>query len=177
MVSAAGAVDEDELLALAERHFGDARAAETLAARRAAARFVGGDLAEARRLEQAHLVVLLPGVGAQDRDYFAFRLFAEILGGGMSSRLFQTVREDKGLAYAIDAYAETYEDVGVLGVYAGCAAGDAAETARLSAEETASSPAGVRDPASSPGPRRRARPSCSWAASPPCTAPSRPPAR
>ncbi len=61
-----------------------------------AGRFVGGAEAEARKLEQAHLVLLLPGVGASDPDYFALRLFAEILGGGMSSRLFQIVREQTG---------------------------------------------------------------------------------
>jgi predicted Zn-dependent peptidase len=136
VVSAAGAVDEDELLALVERHFGDATAPLKSLAEPTAASFAGGAFAETRRLEQAQLVVLMPGVSAHDDDYFAFRLFAEILGGGMSSRLFQEVREQRGLAYAIDAYAETYEDVGVLGIYAGCAAGDAAETARLSAEET-----------------------------------------
>ena len=135
VVAAAGAVDEDELLALAERHFGDAVPPPEILPAPPAAGFVGGETAETRRLEQAHLVLLLPGVSARDPDYFAFRLFAEILGGGMSSRLFQSVREDKGLAYAIDAYAETYEDVGVLGVYAGCAAGDAVETARTSVEQ------------------------------------------
>jgi predicted Zn-dependent peptidase len=55
----------------------------------------------------------------------------------MSSRLFQEVREHRGLAYAIDAYADCYADVGVLGVYAGCAAENAAETARLAAEQIA----------------------------------------
>jgi predicted Zn-dependent peptidase len=78
---------------------------------------------------------MLPGVGVRDPDYFAFRLFAEVLGGGMSSRLFQHVREQKGLAYSIDAYAETYEDAGLLGVYAGCGARDAAEAARVTAGE------------------------------------------
>jgi predicted Zn-dependent peptidase len=136
VVSAAGAVDEDEVLRLADRCFGDARAPDVPLSVPSPARFVGGEEAEARKLEQAHFVVLMPGVGARDEDYFAFRLFAEILGGGMSSRLFQTVREEKGLAYAIDAYAETYEDLGVLGVYAGCAAADAHLTARTTAEET-----------------------------------------
>ena len=137
VVSGAGAVDEDELLALAERAFGDARAPAHAPAEPAPARFVGGALAETRRLEQAHLVVLAPGVGVHHPDYFATRLFAEILGGGMSSRLFQEAREERGLAYAIDAYAETYEETGVLGVYAGCAAADAKETATVIGTETA----------------------------------------
>ena len=57
------------------------------------AAFVGGPQAEARKLEQAHLVFMLPACGAREDDYFALRIFAECLGGGMSSRLFQEARE------------------------------------------------------------------------------------
>jgi predicted Zn-dependent peptidase len=135
VVSAAGAVDEDSLLKLAEAAFGDAAPPATPLPQPGSAAFVGGGAVEARRLEQAQLVVLLPGVAARDPDYFAMRLFAEVLGGGMSSRLFQEVRENRGLAYAIDAYAEHYEDVGVVGVYAGAGAGDTAQTAALTAQE------------------------------------------
>ena len=135
VVSAAGAVDEDELLALAERAFGDAVSPAQPLAAPGVAHFAGGFIAETRKLEQAQIVLLLPAPDARDDDYFVLRLFTEILGGGMSSRLFQSLREDRGLAYAIDAYADTYADVGVMGVYAGTAAKDAAETARLAAEE------------------------------------------
>jgi predicted Zn-dependent peptidase len=134
VVSAAGAVDEDELLKLAEAEFGHLPAVAA-APEPALADFAAGRAGEARKLEQAHLVLLLAAPGARDPDYFALRLFAEALGGGMSSRLFQEARENRGLAYAIDAYAETYADTGVLGVYAGCAAGDAAETARVAAQQ------------------------------------------
>ena len=88
-----------------------------------------------KALEQANLVFMLPTVGVGHDDYFALRLFTEILGGGMASRLFQEAREKRGLAYAVDAYSETYEDQGVLGVFAGCAAKDAAELARVAAQE------------------------------------------
>ncbi len=140
VVSAAGAVDESELLALAERDFGAAAAAAPPEA--AAAQFVGGLQLTARKLEQANLVLMLPAPGVADEDYFALRLLAEILGGGMASRLFQEARERRGLAYAIDAYAETYAEVGVLGVFAGCDAGDAAELAKVAAGEIA----GLREP-------------------------------
>jgi predicted Zn-dependent peptidase len=136
VVSAAGAVDEDAVLRLAERDFGQAPAGPPVAAD-APARFQGGTRPTAKALEQANLVLLLPAVGATDPDYFALRLLAEILGGGMASRLFQEAREARGLAYAIDAYAETYADVGVLGVFAGCAARDAAELSRVVAGELA----------------------------------------
>jgi predicted Zn-dependent peptidase len=133
VVSAAGAVDEDELLALAERDFGAASGTGLAAAESAA--FTGGTEAVAKKLEQANLVLLLPAVGVKDPDYFALRLLAEILGGGMASRLFQEAREVRGLAYAIDAYSETYADTGVLGVFAGCAAADAAELALVTAQQ------------------------------------------
>lgn len=144
VVAAAGAVDEAELLALAERAFGGPARAEA-ADFGLPARFEGGGAGHVRRLEQAHLVFLLPAVGTADPDYFALRLFAEILGGGMASRLFQEAREKRGLAYAIDAYADTYQDAGVLGVYAGCAAGDAAELAEVVAGEIASLAEHVED--------------------------------
>ncbi len=139
VVSAAGAVDEDELLALAQAAFGDATSPDPGAACGVETPkdgvFGGGSWAETRKLEQAHLVILTPGVGARDPDYFAGRLFAEALGGGMSSRLFQEAREVRGLVYGIDAYCESYEDCGVFGVYAGTAAADAAETARVTAQQ------------------------------------------
>ena len=81
------------------------------------------------------MVLQLPAVSSTDPDYFVLRLFAEILGGGMSSRLFQEVRENRGLAYAIDAYVDVYSDTGVLGVYAGTAAQSAAEAAQVAAEQ------------------------------------------
>ena len=133
VISAAGAVDEDELLRLAERDFG--AASGTAAPGPEPTAFTGAVRTVAKRLEQANVVLLLPGVGVKDPDYFALRLLAEILGGGMASRLFQEAREKRGLAYAIDAYSETYADVGVLGVFAGCDAKDAAELAQVTIDE------------------------------------------
>jgi predicted Zn-dependent peptidase len=134
VISATGAVSEEELLVAAERAFGGVpdRAG---APDPSAAPFVGGHETEVRKLEQSHLVFMLPACGAREQDYFALRIFAECLGGGMSSRLFQEAREKRGLAYNIDAYSDTYADHGALGIYAGCAAGDAVETAKVCAEQ------------------------------------------
>lgn len=141
VIAASGAVDEAELLALAERDFGAASGQGALVP--AAGDFVGGSRTLAKPLEQANLVFLLPAVGVRDPSYFALRIFAEILGGGMASRLFQEAREKRGLAYAVDAYSETYADAGVLGVFAGCAAKDAAELAKVAAGEIKGMAAGV----------------------------------
>lgn len=133
VVSASGAVDETELLALAERWFGGEAA--TPADAPAAPVFTGGDATLTRRIEQANVVFLLPAPSAVDPAYPAARLMTEILGGGMASRLFQSAREARGLAYAIDAYHEPYEDAGLLGIYAGAAADRSVELAKVCAAE------------------------------------------
>src|SRR6202007_1282406 len=119
----------------ADSLFGRAEAGAPLAPE--AATFTGGVAGLSRRIEQRNLVWTLPAPGVKDEAWFALRLLAEILGGGMASRLFQEAREKRGLAYAIDAYCETYADTGVLGVFAGCAAEDAAELAKVAAGEIA----------------------------------------
>ncbi len=144
VIAASGAVDETEVLALAERWF-SAPADAAPPPSPARPLFVGGAMAKTKRLEQAHLVMLLPALGLRDPDYFALRLFAEILGGGMSSRLFQEVRERLGLAYAIDAYVDAHADTGVLGVYAGTDAADAGQAARTAAEQLLALIAKVED--------------------------------
>ncbi len=133
VVAASGAVEEAELLELAVRWFGGE--APTPAETPAVPRFTGGDAALSRRIEQANIVFQLPAASAVDPAYPAARLMTEILGGGMASRLFQSAREERGLAYAIDAYHEPYEDAGVLGIYAGAAADRAVELAQVCAAE------------------------------------------
>ena len=133
VIAVSGAVDETEFLALAERTFGAAVA--TPAEEPAPATFTGGEAKLSRRIEQANLVFQLPAPGVRDPAYAAVRLMAEILGGGMASRLFQSAREERGLAYAIDAYHEPYETEGVLGIYAGAAADRVEELARVCAAE------------------------------------------
>jgi predicted Zn-dependent peptidase len=134
VVSVAGAVDEAELLEQAELWFGG-EMGPTPAPDPAPTAFLGGTKTKAMKLEQAHLVFMLPSTGSRHDDYFAMRLYAEALGGGMASRLFQEAREAQGLAYNIDAFAETYADTGVLGVYAGCASDRAVQTAEVSAQQ------------------------------------------
>ena len=133
VVAASGAVDETELLALAERWFGDQVATPAEAPDTPV--FTGGDAALTRRIEQANIVFQLPAPSAHDPAYAATRLMTEILGGGMASRLFQSAREERGLAYAIDAYHEPYENAGILGIYSGASADRAVELAQVCAAE------------------------------------------
>jgi len=133
VVSISGGVDEDEFLNLAEQWFGTAKA--TAAPTVDAAEFIGGEARMARKIEQANLVFQMVGPDARSPDMPVARLFTEILGGGMASRLFQSAREERGLAYAIDAYMEPYDDIGLIGIYAGAAAERSQELAQVCAEQ------------------------------------------
>lgn len=127
VIAAAGAFDRPALVEAVEARFGGLPAGRSDPPEAAVAS--PARVGEQRRLEQTHLVFSWPGTPMGDDAGYAQRLMTEIFGGGMASRLFQEVREKRGLVYAIDAYAESYEDVGRLGVYAGCAPQDANEVA------------------------------------------------
>ena len=133
ILSAAGAVDHDSIVRQAEALFG--HLAPRGPEHPEPARFSVGERRELKKLEQVHFALGFESPGYLHPDFYTAQIYAQAMGGGMSSRLFQEARENRGLAYAVDAYADTYEDVGVLGVYAGCAAGDAAELARICAGE------------------------------------------
>jgi predicted Zn-dependent peptidase len=125
VLAAAGAVDHAALVMLARDRFG------ALATSRNShiepASFRGGDRRETRDLEQAHVALAFEGPAYGDPDYYTAQVFANVLGGGMSSRLFQEVREKRGLAYSVFAYSWSFVDTGMLGVYAGTAPDDLAE--------------------------------------------------
>jgi predicted Zn-dependent peptidase len=131
---AAGAVEHDMLVAEAERLF--ARLRQTPRAKQQDARYGGGGEKRAvRDLEQAHVAIALPGLAFDDPDYYAMQVYATVLGGGMSSRLFQEVREKRGLAYSVYAYPSSYRDGGLLTIYAGTGAEKLAELTPVLAEE------------------------------------------
>lgn len=125
IVAAAGAVDHDRFRDDVARYFGAVAANPHQTAQ--AARYVGGDLREKRRLEQAHITVAFEAYSFQDPRHYAAHIFSHALGGGMASRLFQTVREERGLAYSIYSFDWTYEDTGLFGFYAATSAAQVAE--------------------------------------------------
>src|SRR5581483_7740323 len=117
LLAAAGNVEHEKMLALARRAFGEL--SRERVARSDPARYIGGDLREARELEQVHVVLGFPGFPFGDPDYYAASVVSSALGGGMSSRLFQEIREKRGLVYAIYSFTHAYSDGGLFGVYAG----------------------------------------------------------
>ncbi|HEU4424389.1 MAG TPA: pitrilysin family protein [Pilimelia sp.] len=97
----------------------------------------GQTVVTSKETEQAHVVLGGTGIGRLDERRFALGVLNNVLGGGMSSRLFQEVREKRGLAYSVYSYTSQYADSGVFAVYAGCAPGKAEEVLELTRAELA----------------------------------------
>ena len=133
VVVAAGAVDHDAVAAEVERRF--ASFTGSAAPVPEPARFVGGSRIETRELEQVHIALAMQGLPQRDPNLFSLQVFTSVLGGGMSSRLFQEVREERGLCYAIYAFHSPYSDTGTFGLYAGTDAADVAELMQVVVSE------------------------------------------
>jgi len=129
VLSAAGAVDHDSIVAEAERLFGGLERRNAPAF--SAAHFAGGEKRVVKDLEQAHFTFAIESPGFRDDDVYTGQIFSSVLGGGMSSRLFQEAREKRGLCYSIFAQASAHEDTGMFTVYAGTSGEDIAALAEL----------------------------------------------
>jgi len=133
ILAAAGAVDPDKLRRAAEPLFGGL--ARRAGAAVSPARFTGGEHREARDLEQVHLAMAFESPGVRDEAAYAAQVYATAMGGGMSSRLFQELRERRGLCYTIFAQAGAYEDTGLLTLYAGTGGDQIRELSELAVDE------------------------------------------
>ena len=116
VLAAAGAVDHDQIVAMAQQHFGGLSGSAPQPF--SPGLYVGGESREERDLDQAHVALGFPGISFDDPDFYAVQVYATLLGGGMSSRLFQEVREKRGLCYSVFSFGSAYEDAGQVGVYA-----------------------------------------------------------
>jgi predicted Zn-dependent peptidase len=133
VLAAAGRVDHEALVAQAEGLFSGLGNGNGPPA--APAIYKGGERIEHRDLEQIHLVLGFDGVAYGDPDYYAVSLLSYLLGGGMSSRLFQEIREKRGLVYSIYGFTSSYVDGGSFGVYAGTGEQEAAELVPVLCDE------------------------------------------
>jgi predicted Zn-dependent peptidase len=120
VLTAAGKVDHAALVALAEQRLSHLPAGKCRSP--VTAHYVGGEKREERTLEQVHISLAVPGACYTDADYYAQMLFSAMLGGGMSSRLFQSVREDHGLVYSVFSSLSPYADGGLFSLYLGTGA-------------------------------------------------------
>jgi predicted Zn-dependent peptidase len=125
VLAAAGDVDHAQIVDMAERLFGGMPAIAPQQPE--SGRYTGGERRISRKLEQANLVLGLPGLSFKDPGYYAAHLFAHMLGGGLTSRLWHEVRETRGLAYSIDSFHWPFSDCGLFGIGAGTAGSDVRE--------------------------------------------------
>ncbi len=133
ILSAAGAVNHDQLMKMAEEMFGHLKPRKGLIAE--PARFTGGEARQDKTLEQAHFALALESPGYRDDAIYTAQIYSTALGGGMSSRLFQEVRETRGLCYTIFAQTGAYADTGTTTIYAGTSADQIAELASITIDE------------------------------------------
>ncbi len=134
ILSAAGDVDHDAICRAAERLFGGL-APRVTAPLQPPARFGGGERRVIKALEQVHFAMALEGPDYRDPAIYTAQIYATAMGGGMSSRLFQKIREDRGLCYTIFAQAGAYEDTGMTTIYAGTSAEEIDDLALLTMDE------------------------------------------
>jgi predicted Zn-dependent peptidase len=133
VVAAAGNLRHEVVLDLVERHFADLP--RTVAPPALPGLYQGGEARETRDLDQVHIVLGFPSVAYGDPDFYAVMLLSTLLGGGMSSRLFQEVREKRGLVYSIYSFTAPYADSGVFAIYAGTGESEAAELVPVALDE------------------------------------------
>jgi predicted Zn-dependent peptidase len=133
VVAAAGAVEHAAIVEEVERRF--ASFSGPAGPEPEPAHFSGGTRLQSRDLEQVHVTLAMEGLAQRDPALYSLQVFTNVLGGGMSSRLFQEVREVRGLCYAIYTFHWPYSDTGMFGLYAGTDATDAPELMRVLIDE------------------------------------------
>ncbi|KRO87973.1 MAG: peptidase M16 [Rhodobacter sp. BACL10 MAG-120910-bin24] len=138
ILSAAGGVDHDEILTKAIELFGHLPRHEPF--QMLGADFLGGEKRKVKKLEQAHFTLSFEAPSYRAPDVYAAQIYGMALGGGMSSRLFQKVREENGLCYTIFAQSGAYEDTGQITIYAGTSSEEIASLAQLTVEELKRAP-------------------------------------
>lgn len=117
--AATGGVDHERLVALCEEHFHNLSSQDESQSH--PGNYEGGSHADSRNSEQVHLVLGFESLQQGHPDYYTLAVLSTLLGGGMSSRLFQEVRENRGLVYSIYSFNSSFRDTGLFGIYAGTA--------------------------------------------------------
>ena len=133
ILSAAGAVDHDAICRAAETQFGGLAAQPAFQPE--PAKFTCGERREQRSLEQVHMALAFAAPSWRDPDLYTAQVYATAMGGGMSSRLFQTLREERGLCYSVFAQNSAHEDCGLISLYAGTGPEDIADLIGLTVDE------------------------------------------
>ncbi|MFO1242830.1 MAG: pitrilysin family protein [Rickettsiales bacterium] len=143
VVTAAGNLNHEEFVGYVKERFADMKATQQPPLHNAT--YKGGEFRKEDDLEQLHIVLGCSGVGYNDRDYYVAQLLTTILGGGMSSRLFQEIREKRGLVYHVSSSLSAYRETGIFAIYAGLSGDKAEEFIPVTCEELHKICTGVTD--------------------------------
>lgn len=133
ILAAAGAVDHEAIVRQAEEIFGGLKPVGMPFVQ--AARWSGQERRELKDLEQVHFALAFEGPTYRDADLYTAQVYSTALGGGMSSRLFQKIREERGLCYSIFAQAGAYDDTGMVTIYAGTSSEEVEALSGLTVDE------------------------------------------
>ena len=133
VASAGGRIDHDEFVGMIKESFGSMKDRDSLALPDVV--YKGGEYRENKSLEQVNLILGFPGVSVLDKEYYTAHVLSTILGGGMSSRLFQEIREKRGLVYSVYSFNAAAIKGGLFGIYAGTGEEEAAELLPAVCEE------------------------------------------
>jgi len=143
LVIASGAVDHDRIVEMAAEKFASLPSGTTAEPKEA--HFGGKEIRRQEDLEQAHLTWAFPGIAADDPDFYVAQAYVTALGGGMSSRLFQEVREKRGLCYSVYAFSQASNDTGMIGIYAGTGETESEQISAVIAGEMAALASGAHE--------------------------------
>jgi predicted Zn-dependent peptidase len=132
-IVATGSVDHIQLHNLCELYFESIQAGDKPSTTKA--EYKPSQIRENRDIEQAHIIYAFEGCSYHDDNLYVAHIFSNILGGGMSSRLFQNIRESRGLAYSVFSFSSSYKDTGIFGIYSATAADKVNEYSEAVANE------------------------------------------
>lgn len=142
-IVATGSIDHNQLHNLCDMYFVPIQAGNTPLTVKA--EYKPSQIRESRDIEQAHIIYAFEGCSYHDDDLYVAHLFSNILGGGMSSRLFQNIRENRGLAYSVFSFSSSYKDTGIFGIYSATSPDKVNEYSEAVANEILNSEKSITD--------------------------------
>jgi len=143
VVSAAGKIDHDEFVSSILKTCTNLPSGNSN--KREDAEYFSGEYRENKKLEQIHFLLGFEGIDYHHKDYYSLLIYSSLLGGGMSSRLFQEIREKRGLVYGISSFSTSYTDTGVFGIYAGTGDKEIKELIPVLCDELRNSPNSISE--------------------------------
>ncbi len=143
IISAAGKINHDEFVLAIQKKCTNLPAGESK--KRIKSNYQSGEYREDKKLEQVHLLLGFEGIDYHHKDFYSLLVYSSLLGGGMSSRLFQEIREKRGLVYGISTFSSSYTDTGIFGIYCGTGENQIQELIPVLCDELNNSPKSITE--------------------------------